>query len=265
MDAHVTIHSEKETKVDRKVRIETDKAPSSIGYRSNAMVAGGFIFTAGHIGSPLGKPDEHHPPAATLEEQVDLCLQHAEQLSLAGGAPKENVIEVSAFLQPIEGEQVVRQHVREFLQFEPPLFNLRHVRHIAMDAMLELDWMAIVDPDMSREQAIEILRPFGHGKGLVRSGPFLMINGLTAPGDSLTEQTMNLFAEADRQFREAGSGLPNVVKLNVFLGGGKYPDFNEATRKLFAEFEPPARSVLGRELPNDTLLQIDLLALAGEE
>lgn len=250
--------------MNRKLRIETESAPSSIGYRSNAMVAGGFVFTGGHIGAPLGKPDEHQPPAATLEEQVSLCLQHTEQLSIAGGAPKERVIEVSAFLQPIEREDVVRQRVEDFLGFQPPLFNVRHVHHIAMSAMLELDWMAIVDPAISRQQAVEILRPFGHGKGLVRSGPFLMINGLVAPGASLTEQTMNLFAEADRQLQEAGSGLPNLVKLTVFIGGGQYPDFNAATKELFAGFAPPTRSVLAKPLPGSALLQVDLLALGGE-
>jgi enamine deaminase RidA (YjgF/YER057c/UK114 family) len=251
--------------MDRRTRIETDKAPSSIGYRSNAMVAAGYVFTAGHVGAPMGDPGEHPPPAATLEEQVDWCLRHTEQLSLAGGAARERVVEVSAFLVPFERQQVVRERVAAFLGAEPPLLNVRQVRRIAMDAMLELDWIAVADQGISQDTATEVLRPFGHGQGLVRSDPFVMINGLTAPGDSLSEQTHNLFAEADRQFREAGSALSNVLKLNVYIGGGQYPDFNQATKEIFAQFEPPARSVLGRALPEGVLLQIDLIALAGDE
>lgn len=251
--------------MDRRRRIETDKAPSSIGYRSNAMAAAGFVFTGGHVGAPMEPPGELPAPAETLEEQVDLCLQHTEQLSLAGGAPKERVVEVSAFLVPIERRDVVRQHVLDFLGFNPPLLRVRTVRRIALDAMLELDWIAVADPQITIEEATDILRPFGHGHGLVRSGPFVMINGLTAPGASLGEQTMNLFAEADRQFREAGTALSNVIKLTVYIGGGEYPDFNEATKVLFANFEPPTRSVLGRALPGDSLLQVDLIALARSE
>jgi len=249
--------------MSRRKRIETDKAPSSIGYRSNAMAAAGFVFTGGHVGAPKAPPGEMPVPAATLEEQVDLCLQHIEQLSLAGGAPKERVVEVSAFIVPFEREDVVRQHVREFLGFTPPLFNPRPVRKIALDAMLELDWIAVADPQIGIAEATKILHPFGHSQGLTRSGPFVMINGLTAPGTTLTEQTMNLFAEADRQFRQAGTALSNVIKLTVYIGGGQYPDFNEATKLLFADFEPPTRSVLGRALPGKSLLQVDLIALAG--
>jgi enamine deaminase RidA (YjgF/YER057c/UK114 family) len=251
--------------VDRRKRIETDKAPSGTGYRSNAMAAAGFVFTGGHVGAPMEASGEMPVPAATLEEQVDLCLQHAEQLSLAGGAPKERVVEVSGFLVPNARQHVVRQRVRDFLAVDPPLFNLRRVRRIALEALLELDWIAVADPQITIEQATQILQPFGHARGLVRSGPFVMINALTAPGASLGEQTMNLFAKADRQLRTAGTALSNVIKLTVYIGGGEYPDFNEATKVLFADFEPPTRSVLGRALPGDSLLQVDLLVLAGSE
>jgi enamine deaminase RidA (YjgF/YER057c/UK114 family) len=227
------------------------------------MAAAGFVFTGGHVGAPLVPDGEMSVPAANLEEQVDLCLQHTEQLSLAGGAPRERVVEVSAFIVPFEREDVVRQRVCDFLGFAPPLFHTYAVRRLALDALLELDWIAVADPQVDISAATDIFRPFGHAQGLVHSGPFVMINGLTAPGSTLTEQTMNLFAEADRQFREAGTALCNVIKLTVFIGGGQYPDFNEATKSLFSGFEPPTRSVVGRELPDGVLLQIDLIALAG--
>ncbi len=229
------------------------------------MAAAGFVFTGGHVGAPMAQPGEMPAPAATLEEQIDLCLRHTEQLSRAGGASKERVVEVSVFLVPFERQGLVRQQVCDFLGFTPPLFNIRQVRRIALDAMLELDWIAVADPQIRIDRATEILRSFGHQPGLVCSGPFVMLNGLTAPGANLTEQTMNLFAEADRQFRQAGSALSDVIKLTVYIGGGQYPDFNEATKKLFADFEPPTRSVLGRALTGDSLLQVDLIALAGSD
>ncbi len=252
-----------EVMLDRRKRIHTDRAPSSIGYRSNAMAAAGFVFTGGHIGAPMVLPGEILVPASSLEEQVDWCLKHTEQLSLAGGAPKERVVELSVHLVPMEQQNVVRRRVHDFLRFEPPLVNVRPVRKIALDAMLELDWIAVADSTISIAEATHILRPFGHGQGLVHSGPFVIINGLTAPGTMLAEQTMNLFAEADRQLHEAGSALSNVIKLTVYIGGGEYSDFNDATKELFAHFEPPTRSVLGKSLPNGTLLQVDLIALRG--
>jgi len=256
--------------MDRRVRIRTDKTPPSNGYRSKGMTAGGFIFTAGWIGVPMVPSGQTAEPAETLEEQTDLICQYLEQVILAGGSTKDQVVEVSAFVADPANEHKVRELVRDYLGFEPPLFNYHNVQGVARDAMLELDWIAVLDRNLSTVRATELLRPFGHGQGLVKSGPFLMLNGLAAPGETLGEQTMNLMAKADHQLREAGSSLQDVVKMNVFYVTptypGDYPQFNEATKKVFADFEPPTRSVVrAPSITDPYLLRIDFLALGPEK
>jgi len=254
--------------MSRKTRIETDKAPPSHGYRSNAMAAEGFVFTAGHIGAPMGPPGKPAQPAATLEEQVDLCLRHMEQLALAGGGRKERFVEVDAFLVPsaFERQDVVRQRITDFLGYTPLLVNIQAIEDVAMHAFLEIDGVALADPQMTLQQAAELLRPFGHGAGLVRSGPFLFLNGMTAPGANLGEQTHNLLIEADRQLKEAGSAVSNLLKMNVYISQYDiYPQFNEETKRQFATFDPPARSVLiAPKITGDFYLYIDMIALAED-
>ncbi len=247
-----------------KMRIETDNAPASTGHRSNAMIAAGILFTGGHIGGPLGKPGEHLPPAETLEEQVDWCLRHTEQLMIAGGATKERTVEISAFMVPWERRTVVRERTRAFLGFDPPLYHELPVADCAAHAWLEMDGIAVADPCLKVEDVANIMEPFGHGQGLVRSGPLVFINGLTAPGHTLGEQSTNLLREAARQLEGAGSALANLVKLTVFLAEFDiYPEFNEATKVAFASFEPPTRSVLvAPEITGNSLLRVDMVALA---
>jgi len=252
-----------------KVRIETKKAPPSHGYRSNAMVAGGFIFTAGHIGAPMRPPGEPSQPAETVSEQVELCLEHMEQLALAGGGSKGRFVEVAALLTPdaFAQQEKVRQQIDDFLGYTPPLVYVQDIKDVAMHAFLEIDGVSVVDPELSLDHAAEILRPFAHGKGVVRSGPFIFLNGMTAPGANLGEQTHNLLNEAHRLLSEAGSGLSNLVKMLVFTREyDTYPQFNEETKRQFAAFEPPARSVvIAPEVTGESRLLIHMVALSGEE
>jgi enamine deaminase RidA (YjgF/YER057c/UK114 family) len=266
----MSLHLLGEITMDRRKRIRTDRTPPSNGYRSKGMAAEGFIFTAGWIGVPMVAAGQRAEPAETLKEQTHLICEYLEQVTLAGGSTKEQVVEVSAFVADPANEPQVRQLVHDYLGFEPPLFNYHNVQGVARDAMLELDWIAVNDPDLSIEQAVEILGPFGHDQGMVKSGPLVMLNGLAASGNTLGEQTFNVMAEADRQLKEAGSSLRDLVKMNVFYVTptypGDYPQFNEATKKVFAEFEPPTRSVVrAPSITDPYLLRIDFLALGPQK
>ncbi len=214
-------------------------------------------------------PGERSVPAVTLEEQVDLCLRHMEQLALAGGGSKDRFVEVAAFLVPsaFERRDMVRQRITGFLGYAPPTIHVQAIDDVAMHAFLEIDGVSLSDPEVSLQQAAEILRPLGQDQGLVRSGPFLFLNGMTAPGANLGEQTHNLLLEADRQLKEVGSALHNLLKMIVYISQYDiYPQFNEETKRQFATFDPPARSVLiAPEITGESYLYIDMIALAGQE
>ncbi len=256
------------TNEDRRIRIETEKAPASKGYRSNAMAAAGYVFTAGHIGAPLSAPDEDVAPEGSVLGETDLCLQHMAVLAEAGGGDRDRFVEVSAFLVPQayrEREQVV-ERIEGFLGYRPALLNVVEVADVALHGLMEIDGIALGDPDLSLTEAATALSGFGHAEGIVRCGPFVALNQVQAPGASLGEQSEAVLAEADARLRAVGSGLDQTVKMTVYMGGYDiYPEFNEATKRAFAAFTPPARSVLvAPRITGEFLLRIDFLALAGE-
>ncbi len=247
-------------------RIETDKAPPSTGFRAQALRAGGLLFTGGMIGAPMLPDGAVRAPAATLAEQVDLCARHLEQVTLAGGTDKSQVVEVSAFLVPYAQKEAVERQVADFLGHRPHLFHTRPVQDVAMHGLLELDWIAVADQALSHAEAAAWLAPLGGAPGLHASGPFLVLNGVTAGGATLGEQSYTALREAGRALRAAGSGLEHLVKLTVYIAAfDDYPQFNDATRDLFAEFTPPTRSVVvAPDVTGAALLRIDLLALRPE-
>ena len=249
--------------MDRRIRIETDKAPPSTGFRSQAMVAAGFLFTGGQIGAPLLPEGVVRAPAASLEEQVDLCLRHLEQVTAAAGGRLDQVVEVSAFLVPYHRRQQVQAQVEAFFGHAPPLFNAQPVADVAMHGLLELDWIALVDDGIERSRAVEILAPLGHGAGLTESGPFVILNGITADGASLGEQSVKVLEKADSLLSTAQSTLRDVVKMTVYIREfDAYPQFNDATRRMFADFAPPTRSVLvAPKVTDPGQIRIDFLAL----
>ena len=248
-----------------RVRVETNKAPPSTGFRSQGLVAAGYCFVSGMIGAAHGPGSEVRAPAPTLAEQADLALGHLAAVTRAAGGSTDRVIEVTGFVVPPDGEPVVRERIATSLGRVPALVTVTAVADVAKHGLLELDWIVSLDPTVDLQTAAEPFQRFGHGSGLVRSGPFVVINGLTARGESLGEQTRRLFDAAAAQLRGVGSGLDRLVKLSVFIADfDAYPQFNEATKETFAGVTPPARSVVvAPAITGEALLRVDLLALAG--
>jgi enamine deaminase RidA (YjgF/YER057c/UK114 family) len=93
-----------------------------------------------------------------------------------------------------------------------------------------------------------------------------VLNGLSAEGATLGEQSYAVLRKADELLRAAGSSMQQLVKMNVYIAEfDPYPQFNDATRELFADFTPPTRSVIvAPAVTAPALLRIDFLALRGE-
>ncbi len=60
-----------------------------------------------------------------------------------------------------------------------------------------------------------------------------------------------------------GGTFENLVKLTVYIKEfDPYPQFNDATRKAFADIIPPTRSVLvAPEITGNAQICVDLIAL----
>lgn len=248
-----------------RVRFETDAAPPSTGFRSQALAAGGVLFTGGQIGAPYRRGAELRALAPTFEGQVDAALEHLGAIAWAAGVPLGRVVELSAFTTVPEGERVVRERARAFLGFEPPLLNHVTVADCAMHGDVELDWAAAL-PGGDAERATEALRPFMHGPAgeVIASGPFLVLNGVAAPGADMADQSEALVDAVLAALAPHGAGLQDVTKLTVYIQAFDiYPAFNEVTIRRFASVIPPTRSVVvAPDVTGDALVRVDVLATA---
>ena len=249
----------------KKVRIETDNAPPSTGFRSQGMVAGGIFFGAGQIGAEMPQPGVLRDPCDDMAESVRVTLDHLDQVTQAAGLDRSKVFEVSAFPKVAGSKDLVRQETVNFLGFEPQLFTYHEVFDVAMHALIEMDWMAVADANLSSQAAADLLRPLG-GKSTgeaIPSGPFVMWNGLQGHGADLGEATEALLADLGERLKAEGCGFEELVKLTIYLHAfDPYPMFNEATKRYFADIIPPTRSVLvAPEVTGDAKVVIDVLAL----
>jgi 2-iminobutanoate/2-iminopropanoate deaminase len=105
----------------------------------------------------------------------------------------------------------------------------------------------------------------------IRSGGFVFVSGQLSlrpgesaiSGDSIQEQTEQVFANLRAILEEAGTSLERVVKTTVFLTDlGDFAGMNEVYALHVGE-RPPARSTIEvSALPSGARVEIEAIALA---
>jgi 2-iminobutanoate/2-iminopropanoate deaminase len=105
----------------------------------------------------------------------------------------------------------------------------------------------------------------------IRSGGLVFVSGQLAlrpdhaeiVGETIQEQTEQVFANLRAILEEAGSGLERLVKTTVYLADlGDFAGMNEVYAKYAGE-QPPARSTVEvAKLPSGALVEIEAVALA---
>jgi 2-iminobutanoate/2-iminopropanoate deaminase len=79
-------------------------------------------------------------------------------------------------------------------------------------------------------------------------------------GESVEEQTEQVFANLEAILEAAGSSLDRVVKTTCFLSDlGNFSAFNEVYRRHF-DGSFPARSTFGVTLPAGVLVEVEAIA-----
>ena len=105
----------------------------------------------------------------------------------------------------------------------------------------------------------------------IRAGEFVFVSGQLAlrpgstgiEGESIEEQTEQVFANLRAILEEAGSGLERLVKTTVFLRNlDDFQGMNEVYARHVGS-QPPARSTVEvAKLPSGALVEIEGIALA---
>jgi 2-iminobutanoate/2-iminopropanoate deaminase len=106
----------------------------------------------------------------------------------------------------------------------------------------------------------------------IRSGELVFVSGQIAlrpghtelAGETIQEQTEQVFANLGAILEEAGSGLDRLVKTTVFLTDfGDFAGMNEVYAQHVGD-RPPARATVEvAALPSGARVEIEAIALAG--
>ncbi len=118
--------------------IKTDNAPGAIGPYSQAVEAGGFIFTAGQI--PVDPRTGKIPEGITA--QTKQSLSNVEAILVSEGLSLKDVVKVTVFLQDMNMFGSMNEVYSEFFKEEHPARSAVEVARLPKDVLIEIEAVA---------------------------------------------------------------------------------------------------------------------------
>jgi 2-iminobutanoate/2-iminopropanoate deaminase len=123
----------------KKVAIQTEAAPTPLGAYSQAIVAGGFVFTSGQL--PID-PTTGSITDETIEGQTKQVLKNIGAILVKAGGGIESTVKVTVFLKDLNDLQAMNKVYGEFF---PPTSTARMVfqaSRLPRDAKVIMDAVA---------------------------------------------------------------------------------------------------------------------------
>ncbi len=121
-------------------QVSTDKAPAAIGPYSQAVVANGFLFTAGQIGLD---PASGQLIAGGVEEQTERVISNLEAVLTAAGLGWGDVVKTTVYLQDLSHFPTVNELYGKRLGAARPARSTVQVSGLPRGALIEMDAIAV--------------------------------------------------------------------------------------------------------------------------
>jgi len=120
-------------------KIITEKAPGAIGPYSQAIVANGFVFTAGQI--PLD-PAAGKIVDGGIVEQTDRVMQNLQEVLSAAGVTWADVVKTTVYLHDLAHFPTVNEVYGKWLGDSRPARSTVQVASLPRGALVEIDVIA---------------------------------------------------------------------------------------------------------------------------
>lgn len=124
----------------QKRAVETEDAPKAIGPYSQAIIANGFVFTAGQIGSD--------PKTGTLAEgveaQTEQALKNIAAVLKASGSSMGDVVKTTVFLADINDFAKMNEIYAKYFKAPFPARSTVQVARLPRDARIEIETVAVI-------------------------------------------------------------------------------------------------------------------------
>jgi len=123
----------------RKAVISSKAAPPAIGPYSQAILAGGFIFTSGQL--PLDR--EGKLIEGDILAQARQCLENLKAILEAAGAGLEDLVKVTVYVTDLRDFAAINEVYARYFPKEPPARSFVQVAALPKGAGIELEGIAI--------------------------------------------------------------------------------------------------------------------------
>ena len=120
--------------------VSSDAAPAAIGPYSQAIIANGFVFTAGQIALD---PATGQVIAGGVAEQTEQVLKNLTAVLQAAGSSWKNVVKTTVFLKDMNDFGAMNEVYVTFFRSHPPARSAFGTNGLALGARLELECMAL--------------------------------------------------------------------------------------------------------------------------
>jgi len=122
-------------------QVSTDKAPAAIGPYSQAITAGGFLFTAGQLALD---PATGQLVAGDVTQQPERGLTTLEAVVAAAGVTCGEVVKTTVYLQDLAHFPIVNELYGKRLGAARPARSTVQVSGLPRGALVEIDAIAVV-------------------------------------------------------------------------------------------------------------------------
>ncbi|GAB5494174.1 MAG: RidA family protein [Phototrophicaceae bacterium] len=122
--------------------IHTEHAPAAVGPYSQAIVANGFVFTAGQI--PL-IPSEGKMLDGDIKAQTRQVMENLSAVLGEANSNFDNVIKTTIFLASMDDFAQVNEVYGEFFSSNPPARSTVEVAGLPLGALVEIEMVALLN------------------------------------------------------------------------------------------------------------------------
>jgi 2-iminobutanoate/2-iminopropanoate deaminase len=123
----------------QKIAVETADAPKAIGPYSQAIVANGFVFAAGQIGTD----PKTGQLADGIEAQVEQTLRNIAAVLKSSGSTMDQVVKTTVFLADMNDFSKMNEIYGRHFKAPFPARSTVQVARLPRDARIEIEVIAI--------------------------------------------------------------------------------------------------------------------------
>ena len=120
--------------------VSTKDAPQAIGPYSQAIKAGGFVFTSGQIAID---PATQQVVAGDVAAQTERVLRNLSEILEAAGSGLGKVVRSTVFLKSMNDFAAMNQVYGQYFSSDAPARSTVEVARLPKDVLVEIDVIAL--------------------------------------------------------------------------------------------------------------------------